>query len=517
MTKLDPMPDSPEAHPREDAGPAPRSVAKLALWLGLLGFLAFVPTLGNDFVAWDDPDNFIDNVGFRGLGWDNLRWAWTTMIIGVYQPVAWMLLEVQYRFSGLDPHGYHLASALMHGLNAATLLVLTLTLARRCRPDLFEGGDGRVLAMAALAVALWAVHPMRTEVIAWASAQPYLPCAFFAMLSVMAYLKANPAEGGPVRSRWLLACFVLYATAVLSKAAAIPLPVVFLVLDAYPLRRLDPSRGWRDRANRSVIGEKVPFLALCGVFMAAAVLARVYDRNLDPIGTTGISGRLTLSCYSAAFYPIKSLWPTNLHAFYMRPRWARLFEPQYLAAVAGTLAVTGLLIANRRRRPGMLACWVVYLAILAPVSGLVTTGMQVAADRYGYLTMMAFVTPTAIGLADLAGRFARFPRARLAPKLGGFAVVGALVTLTFGQCRTWRDSEALWANGIEHGAGHVADLHNNLGAVWASKGHYDLAIFAFGEALRLKPELQAARDNLNKALSNRARLSAGAKGRPRPT
>ena len=201
----------------------------------------------------------------------------------------------------------------------------------------------------------------------------------------------------------------------------------------------------------------------------------------------------------------------------MRPRWGRLFEPQYLAAVAGTLAVTGLLVANRRRRPGMLACWVAYLAILAPVSGVVTTGMQVAADRYGYLTMMAFTAPMAIGLADLAGRFARFPRAGIVPKLGGLAVVGILVALTFGQCRTWRDSEALWANGIEHGAGHVADLHNNLGAVWASKGHYDLAIFAFGEALRLKPQLQAARDNMNKALANRAKLSAGARGRPKPT
>ena len=517
MTRLDPMPDSPEAHPREDAGPSSSPVAKLALWLGLLGFLAFVPTLGNDFVAWDDPDNFLDNVGFRGLGWNNIRWAWTTMIIGVYQPVAWMLLEVQYLFSGLNPYGYHLASALMHGLNSATLFVLTLALARRCRPDLFAREAGQVVPMAALAVALWAAHPMRTEVVAWASAQPYLPCAFFAMLSVMAYLKANPAEGGPVRSRWLLACFVLYATAVLSKAAAIPLPAVFLVLDAYPLRRLDPSRGWRDSANRGVFGEKLPFFALCGVFMAAAVLARVYDRNLDPIGNTGVSGRITLTCYSALFYPIKSLWPTDLHAFYMRPRWGRLFEPQYLAAVAGTLAVTGLLVANRRRRPGMLACWVAYLAILAPVSGVVTTGMQVAADRYGYLTMMAFTAPMAIGLADLAGRFARFPRAGIVPKLGGLAVVGILVALTFGQCRTWRDSEALWANGIEHGAGHVADLHNNLGAVWASKGHYDLAIFAFGEALRLKPQLQAARDNMNKALANQAKLSAGARGRPKPT
>ena len=160
---------------REDVDPYQRG--KLALWLGLAGFLAFVPTLGNDFVAWDDPDNFLDNVGFKGFGPKNIRWAWTTMIIGVYQPVAWMLLEVQYVFTGLNPYGYHLASTLMHGLNAVILFVLTVELARRCRPDLAEKHLTTLRLMSALSAALFAVHPMRTEVVAWASAQPYLPCA----------------------------------------------------------------------------------------------------------------------------------------------------------------------------------------------------------------------------------------------------------------------------------------------------------------------------------------------------
>jgi hypothetical protein len=141
--------------------------------------------------------------------------------------------------------------------------------------------------------------------------------------------------------------------------------------------------------------------------------------------------------------------------------------------------------------------------------------MQVAADRYGYLTMMAFVAPIAIGLCDLAPRLGRFRRPVLIQAVGAFALIAALTTMTFFQCRTWRDSEALWANGIEHGAGHVADLHNNLGAVWASRGHYDLAIFAFNEALRLKPHLQAARDNLNKAIANRAKQAGEAKSRPK--
>ena len=506
------------AHPleaRSQAGTArePLQTSKVALWLGLLAFLAFVPTLGNDFVAWDDPDNFLDNIGFQGFGWRNIRWAWTTMIIGVYQPVAWMLIEIEYLFTGLNPYGYHLASALMHALNSVVLFYLTLELLRRCRPDLEADHRSPFLAMSALSTALFAVHPMRTEVVAWASAQPYLPCAFFSMLSVLAYLKANPAGGSEVRSRWLFGCFLLYTAAVLSKAAAIPLPAVFLVLDVFPLRRFGGDRGWWDASSRRAIVEKLPFFALSGVFMVAAVLARVYDRNLDPIGNTGVSGRVALTSYSVMFYPIKSFWPFDMHAFYMRPKWAKLFGPQFLLAIAGAVAVTALLVRERKRHPGLLAAWVAYLLMLAPVSGVVTTGMQVAADRYGYLTMMAFVAPIAAGLCDLAPRFARFRLTAGRQAVVGFGMILVLMMFTYHQCRTWRDSEVLWSNGIEHGAGHVADLHNNLGAVWASRGHYDLAIFAFSEALRIKPGLQAARDNLNKALANRSRQAGEGKSR----
>ncbi len=408
MATLDRPTTSPDVSAGMETGREPLQAPKLALWLALLAFLAFVPTLGNDFVAWDDPDNFLDNIGFQGFGWRNIRWAWTSMIIGVYQPIAWMIIEVEYLFTGLNPYGYHLASALMHAANTVVLYYLTLALLRRCRPDLEANHRSMVLAMSALSTALFAVHPMRTEVVAWASAQPYLPCAFFSMLSVLAYLKANPADGSEVRSRWLFGCFLLYTAAVLSKAAAIPLPAVFLVLDVYPLGRLGIDRGWRDASTRRSIGEKLPFFALSGVFMVAAVLARVYDRNLDPIGNTGITGRISLTGYSVMFYPIKTLWPFDLHAFYMRPRWAKLFEPQFLLAVTGCVAVTLLLIHRRKQSPGWLAAWAAYLLMLAPVSGVVTTGMQVAADRYGYLTMMAFVAPIAAGLCDLAPKLARF-------------------------------------------------------------------------------------------------------------
>ena len=236
------------------------------------------------------------------------------------------------------------------------------------------------------------------------------------------------------------------------------------------------------------------FFLLCAVFMIAAVVARVYDRNLDPIGHTGISGRISLTCYSAMWYPFKSLVPDHLHAFYMRPVWEKLFSAKFVGGMIGTVAVLALLSKYRKRVPGLVAAWAVYLVILAPVSGVITTGMQVAADRYAYLTMMAFVVPVAIGLLDLSRWVERYrPPAFLRPAMASVVILG-LMTLTFMQCRTWKDSEALWSTGIQNGAGHVADLHNNLGAVWASRGHFDLAIMAFNEALRLRPGTEGSEE-----------------------
>jgi tetratricopeptide (TPR) repeat protein len=199
----------------------------------------------------------------------------------------------------------------------------------------------------------------------------------------------------------------------------------------------------------------------------------------------------------------------------MRPRWEKLFQPRFLLAIAGAIAATTLIVRKRKEHPGLLASWTAYLLLLGPVSGVITTGMQVAADRYGYLTMMAFVAPMAVGFCDLAERLGSFRPARRIQTAAAFALIAGLMFLTYHQCRTWKDSEALWSNGIEHGAGHVADLHNNLGAVWASQGHYDLAIFAFSEALRLKPQLRAARENMNKAVANKAKLDAEARAKPK--
>ena len=150
--------------------------AAMAMLLVLLVVAAFFPGLRNAFVAWDDDQNFQNNLFYRGLGWAQIDWDWTSFRLGVYQPLAWMILGAEYVLWGLQPWGYHLTSLLLYTLDTVVLFVLTASLLARCRPALQSEAPAALILGAGLAVALFAVHPLRTEVVAWASCQPYLPC-----------------------------------------------------------------------------------------------------------------------------------------------------------------------------------------------------------------------------------------------------------------------------------------------------------------------------------------------------
>ncbi len=149
----------------------------VAVPLALIVVYAFIPTLANGFLGWDDDQNFLDNPYFRGLGAAQLKWAWTTFWLGVYQPLAWFLYGAQYLFCKLDPRGFHLTSLFLHVANAVVLYVLTVALLVRCRADSRLKSPWTCSLSAGLATALFAVHPLRVEPVAWVSAQMYLPCA----------------------------------------------------------------------------------------------------------------------------------------------------------------------------------------------------------------------------------------------------------------------------------------------------------------------------------------------------
>ena len=485
------MPNEP---PRtaDPAGDRSRPI-RLGLLVALATAPAFLPILINGWVERDDPQNFLDNVGFRGIGLAQVRWAFTTVQLGVYQPLGWLILGAEYRIWGLIPWGYHLVSLALHLANAAILVVLIAAILGRC-PGRVAGRAGHVAA--AWAGLLFAIHPLRVEVVAWASSQTYLPCAGFAMLSVLAYLGRDRASRGGRAGRLALS-WCLYVAALLCKAPALPLPLALLILDAFPLRRLS------GRASaRAAVLEKLPFGLVTLVFVGLARAGKAAtSSSLTAEAGLGWGGRLARAACSAGFYVRQTAWPAGLAAVYEWPDPAPAVEPARLVAVGAVLAASATCLALAARRPGLAATWFAYLAMLAPVAGLVRSGYAIVADRYSYLATVPF----AIGLAYLLAS-ARPGRAGARALTAGLVVAAlAMATITWQLCQSWHDQEALveraWRAGTLSRASYliqVADFQGRRHQPAEAEANYR-------EAVRLAPERADAANALGAFLARRRR------------
>jgi len=470
--------------------------------------LAFLSGVTSDFVSWDDDINFTNNPHFRGLGWAQVRWAFISFHLGVYQPLAWLALELQFVVGGVSPVVYHLVSWLLHALNAALVYRLLMVLLTRASADTSTSAPRRTPWLAAAGTLLWALHPLRVEAVTWASCQPYLLATTFALLATLAYLRV--ADGGRSR-RWWLATVGLYLAAVLAKAEALPLPLAWLVLDVYPLRRLGGPVGWfRGPRVRRVWAEKLPFLAAAVGAAIAAVAARAQEHQLASLEMTGVGPRLAHAAAAVWLYLGKTLAPWTLSPFYPRPpELARgLAAPLYASAAVAAIGVTVLLVRFARRVPALCAAWIAYLVFLLPHAGLVRIGNQLGADRYTYLSSIGFAAAIAGGLGWLARGAAQARRRALVGSVAAAALV--LAVLAARQTDVWDNSESLWSFTYERSgaaSGHVA---NNWGAVLIGQRRYVEAVEVLSRAVELSPRNSKAFHNLGLALTGTGADAAAA-------
>jgi tetratricopeptide (TPR) repeat protein len=470
----------------------------------LAAVVAFAPVVGNEFVDWDDRSNFLDNPGFAGLGWPQIRWAWTTVLLGVYQPLSWMLLEVQYALWGLAPWGYHLSSLALYLAAIAALYALSVALLERSRAVDLDRGPWPVHFGSAIAVALFAIHPLRTEVVAWVSCQPYLPCALFSLLALLAYLRAHPADG-TTRPGWAAVAFLLFVAALLSKVVAVTLPLVLLILDVYAMRRIGGRDGLlAGPSARSAWAEKLPFFATSAFFawLASWSKQHYFISNVgEPLAQGSLNARVGQMFYAVIFYLYKTVRPVRIAAFYPLDSGVSLFASPYRTCGLLVVGITVAFVLMRRRWPGLLAAWASYLVILAPNSGLVLFGPQVAADRYSFLSMMGLVI---LAAAAIAGALTSRLQA-LVIAVG--AVVTALVVtpLDWCQCRTWRDTLSLWGNALAYYPS--AHAHMNLGVELSNQDRYAEAELHLVQVVRMAPEHARAHRTLAHVLAAQGKLA----------
>jgi protein O-mannosyl-transferase len=462
------------------------AASRLRRVLGPLGvtmatLAVFAPALSNGFV-WDDAANIVANPSYRGLGWLELHWMLTSHLMGPWIPLTWATLGLDFLVYGMKPAGYHLTNIVLHAANAVAVYVIAQRLLRLTRA---EAGEPATRLGAAAAALVFALHPLRTESVAWVTERRDVLSGLFFLLTLLAYLKAHEGSG---RRRWLAASVGCYALAMLSKPIVMSLPFVLVVLDFYPLGRLSPRwREWLSPRARTIWVEKLPYIL---VALMGGAIAYVDLDQKTPLAQYPPLARLAMLLYSLWFYLWKTLLPLGISPLYELPAQVSPFAPRFatagLAVVLITIAAWGL----RRRWPAGLAIWTSYAVMVAPVGGLVHAGPQLVASRYSYLPCLGWAVLAGAGVAFLVGTA---DRRQLRPTFAGLGLgvaalsVAGLAGLTSGQVQNWRDEDTLWRSALEVDPA-CARCHGNLAVSLEARGYYSEAIKHFELALSLRPD-----------------------------
>ncbi len=443
---------------------------------------AFSPVPGNGFVNLDDEAYVLKNPHVTpGLTWWGASWAMAGIRNANWHPVTWLSHMLDVSLFGLRPWGHHLSSLLLH--MAATIMLFLL----------LEGMTGAIVPAAAAAL-LFGVHPLRVESVAWVAERKDVLSASLGMAAAFAYL-------GYVRApslRRYLATVVLFALGLGAKPTVATLPLLFLVMDWWPLGRMKMGTGTADAEPVPILLlEKIPLLALSAVSGMITYMAQVKGEALASTAQYPVGLRLENALASTAGYLWKALVPRDLYLPYPYPD---SFPLRALLTAAAVLAgLTWLAVRQRRARPFLLAGWAWYLVALAPVMGLVQSGAQSSADRYTYLPL----TGVFIAAAWLAVPSCR-PAGRKAACTAAAAVVVALALLTARQVLFWRDSRALFTHALQVEPRNPL-AHYYLGNHFSSAGDEAAAAAHYRRAVELAPGFIPARVNLGASLAGLGR------------
>lgn len=434
----------------------------IALSVFVFVFLLYVRTVGFEFINMDDPYYVVGHdVVAQGLGLEGIRYAFTSTSEGNYLPLTWLSHMAVVEVGGTGPAAHHLANVLLHALNASLLYLFIRTA---------TGSAGRALAVALL----WAAHPLRVESVAWVAERKDVLSGTFFILGLMAYA-VYARRPGFLRYG---AVFVLLALGLLAKSILMTLPCVFLLLDFWPLRRIQLLNPGAVRQLVRLIAEKIPLLMLS---VGAGLLAIWSQGNigaLNSVETLPVSYRIWNALSSCATYLLQLVWPVNLSIYYPY----RSSQELYLWGGLGLCAIVLISLAaalGYRSRPYVAVGWLWFLSTVAPVIGLLQAGAQAHADRYTYLPHIGLLVAIVWTAADQMERWPRTVPWRA-------AIVGVLVLisamLTWRQSAYWRSSETVFAHALavtgpnRFAEGNYGDALLNLGRPEEAEKHFIRAL-----------------------------------------
>jgi len=483
---------------------SPQAARPISFWiavaLALLTLAVFCPVTGFQFVNFDDTDFVTANPHVQaGLTAAGFKWVWGSEVARNWHPITMLTHMLDCQLFGVQPWWPHLVNALLHAANTVLLF------------GLFRRMSGAVWRSAVVA-ALFAVHPLHVESVAWVAERKDVLSTLFWFLTTWAYVRY--AEEFKVQSSKFKVFYglslVFFALGLMSKPMLVTVPFTLLLLDYWPLGRMKSgAAAWR------LAAEKIPFFLLSAALCVVTFLIQQHGGAVQRLQDFSLGSRLANALVSYVRYIEKMFWPRHLAALYLRsgpwPWWCVTMAASLL------LAISVLVLAQRRRRPYLAVGWFWYLGTLVPVIGLVQVGMQAMADRFTYVPMIGLFVMLVWGGWELAGawRLSRF-----APTAAALALA-ACAALTFHQLFYWKDSETLFKRMIDvtpnnymarYNLGNFyskqnrtneaisnymaaveeepnyAEAHNNLGGIFLDQKRYDEALQHYRAAVRVHPE-----------------------------
>jgi protein O-mannosyl-transferase len=458
--------------------PQTRQVACVCVFLVLAVWAVFGQTLHHEFLDLDDSDYVYDNpMVARGLTLKGIVWAFTQSHSFNWHPLTWLSHMLDCQLYGLNPGGHHLSNVLFHSA-AAIALFLVL---RQMTGALWRS---------AFVAAVFAIHPLRVESVAWVAERKDVASGLIFVLTIGAYVRYARRPWSWGRYGLVLLLFVL---GLMSKPMLVTLPVVLLVLDYWPLQRVGTVKF------HGLVMEKLPLLALSAASCVVTFLAQT--GTIQPMWSFPLPLRLANALVACVIYLGQMLWPAGLAVFYPYPHNGL---PAWEVGLAGIIlaALSAVAVGFRRTRPWLLAGWLWYLVMLLPVVGIIQVGGQAHADRYTYLPQIGIYVALTWQAAEWV---AKWQAGRAA--IGGLAavVLGVFMVCAWKQTAYWKNNETLWTHTLDCTTGNAL-ANYSLGNVLLRTGRVDEAITQFQQALQIKPDYAKVHYNLGIALFQKGRV-----------
>jgi protein O-mannosyl-transferase len=470
-----------------------RLVLFLAILLVAGTVVLYAPAIQNGFVNFDDPDYVTRNAHvLQGISWANLKWAFgTDNPASNWHPLTWIAHMLDVQFYGTNAAGHHFTNVLLQTLDVVILFLL------------LAFATSYPLRSAAVA-ALFAVHPLNVESVAWVTELKTVLCMFFFLLTVWAY-------GWYVRKPGIgryLCVFAFFALALMSKLMVVSLPFVLLLLDYWPLRKFsfaaEPT-GKRGLLSSflGLVVEKIPLLLLAAV--ASLITLRLHRREGALAAAMPLSWRLKNAVFSYAVYLGKAIWPSRLAVFYPHPENSLAWWKVILAALL--LVGISAIVWRFREKQYLLFGWLWFLGTMVPMIGIVQSGRQGMAGRFMYIPMLGLFVAVVWLVGDWTSRF-QLHRGMAAACF--VLLVSPYAYLTRKQISYWHDSFTLFSYTLQVTSNNgIAE--NNMGAALMERGQPDLALAHFESAVRLIPDLAFAHYNLGVLLQRQNLMEQAAR------